>query len=145
LTAVAVKYALDTNLIIDAVKNVDGEQRLRAFHRRYAPFEYLSAVVAHELCAGARAPAEAARVARYFVPYERRGRVFAPSYETWKAAGAAARALRGSELTRSFSNDILLAASCREHGVTLVTKDSADFERIRRVLRFDFVAGWPAA
>jgi predicted nucleic acid-binding protein len=139
------KYALDTNLFIDALRNAGDEARLQAFHERYAPAEFLSAIVALELCAGARAVSDAAKVQRHLLaPFERRGRVFAPSYPTWKIAGAAVAKLRGAQLTRAFYNDILLAASCREHGVTLVTRNAADFERIRRVLRFDFLPDWPA-
>lgn len=138
------KYALDTNLFIDAFRNAEDEARLLAFHARYAPNEYLGAVVALELRAGTRSATEAARLERHLLmPFERRGRVFAPSYATWKMAGAAVAELRAEPLTRAFYNDVLLAASCREHGVTLVTRNSADFQRIRRVLRFDFVPGWP--
>lgn len=139
------KYALDTNHFIDALRNADDEARLLAFHERYAPAEFLSAVVALELRAGARSLIEAANLQRHlFAPFERRGRVFAPSYSTWKVAGAAVAKLRGTQLTRAFYNDILLAASCREHGVTLLSRNAADFERIRRVLRFEFLPDWPA-
>ena len=139
-----VKYALDSNLFIDAFRNAAEEARLLAFHQRYAPNEYLSAIVALELRAGARAGPDAARLERHVLgPFERRGRVFAPSYATWKLAGAAVAALRGNTITRGFYNEILLAASCREHGVTLVTRNVADFQRIRRVLRFEFLRDWP--
>jgi predicted nucleic acid-binding protein len=139
------KYALDANLFIDALRNAGEEARLLAFHERYAPAEFLSAVVALELRAGARSLVEAAKLQRHlFAPFERRGRVFAPSYSTWKVAGATVAKLRGTQLTRAFYNDILLAASCREHGVTLVSRNAADCERIRRVLRFEFLPDWPA-
>lgn len=45
--------------------------------------------------------------------------------------------------TRYFLNDVLLAVSCREAGVTLVTANLDDFERIRQVERFHFVPPWP--
>ena len=139
------KYALDSNLFIDALRNPDDEARLLMFHERYAYAEFLSAIVALELRAGAKSSADAAKLQRHlFAPFERRGRVFAPSYATWKMAGAAVAELRGAQLTRAFYNDILLAASCREHDVTLVTRNAPDFERVRRVLRFDFVTDWPA-
>ena len=44
---------------------------------------------------------------------------------------------------RSFLNDVLLAVSCRAAGLTLVTANLADFERIRRVETFEFVPPWP--
>ena len=53
-------------------------------------------------------------------------------------------AARWPEVSRSFVNDILLALSCREAGVVLVTENLRDFERIAEVRRFDFVAPWPS-
>ena len=136
------KFALDSNLFIDAFRSLEQEAALSDFHARFAPFEHLSAVVAAELRAGARTRNAAAKLeANVLRPFERRGRVFTPGYSAWTAAGAALAALGDS--TRSFYNDVLLAASCREHGVTLVTGNVRDFERIRRVLTFDFVGAWP--
>ena len=92
--------------------------------------------------AGARTkPAASKLQAHVLSPFERRGRVFALSYPSWKQAGVALAMLGDS--ARAFCNDILIAASCREHGVTLVTRNVRDFERIRGVLPFDFVAAWP--
>jgi predicted nucleic acid-binding protein len=136
-----VKYALDSNIFIDAFRNESEEAALVAFHQRFAPAEHMSAVVAMELRAGARGGA-AARLERHVLrPFEERGRVFAPSYATWKRAGAVLAEL--GDARRSFHNDVLLAASCREHGVTLVTRNVKDFRRIRAVLAFDFVPAWP--
>lgn len=137
------KYALDSNLFIDAFRDRDAEAQLVDFHYRFAPAEYLSAIVALELRAGARSLSSAATLEREVLgPFERRGRVFAPSYSTWVATGAALARLGGTT-TRSLYNDVLLAASCREHGVTLVTRNVRDFARIRGALRFDFVEAWP--
>lgn len=134
------KVALDSNIFVDAFRSPIHEQWLAAFHERHAPTEYLSAVVALELRAGAATPATARRLERHvFAPFERRGRIFSPSYSAWKAAGGAAARLRG-HLTRSFYNDILIAASCREHGVILITRNGRDFERIAALLPFRFVA-----
>ena len=44
---------------------------------------------------------------------------------------------------RSFVHDVILAASCRQFGHTLVTANLRDFEVIRRVERFDFVPPFP--
>jgi hypothetical protein len=42
------------------------------------------------------------------------------------------------EMSRaSFVNDCLLAASCREQGFTLITKNHRDFEIIRKVEDFE--------
>lgn len=110
--------------------------------------EFLSSVVALELRAGAPPTAVTKLARETFAPFEARGRVFAPSSATWKRAGAAIADLhregvRLSEMTRAFYNDVLLAASCREHGITLVTRNVRDFTRIQRVLPFEFVPAWP--
>lgn len=46
-------------------------------------------------------------------------------------------------VARGLVNDVLLAVSCREAGVTLVTGNARDFSRIARVFRFEFVGPWP--
>jgi len=46
--------------------------------------------------------------------------------------------------TRSFLNDCLIAASSGEFGFVLVTRNTTDFARIRRVeRRLRYVAPWP--
>jgi predicted nucleic acid-binding protein len=140
---VPVKYALDSNLFIDAFRSDEELARLLEFHRRFAPWEYLSAVVALELRTGARSASAASRLQRHVLAaFENRGRVFAPGYAAWKVAGRALAEL-SQETTRAFCNDVLIAASCREHGITLITRNARDFERIREVLDFEFLAEWP--
>lgn len=143
------KFALDTNVIIDGLRDPDGAIALDLFHAEFAPFVYLSAVVAHELRVGARA-GDAKRVERnLFAPFERRGRVFFPTYAAWSRAGDVLRELRGPgampAISRSFGNDVLIALSCREAGVTLVTSNTRDFARIAAVTPVDFVEPWPSA
>jgi predicted nucleic acid-binding protein len=38
---------------------------------------------------------------------------------------------------------VLLALSCRESGICLVTANTRDFARIRRHADFEFVPPWP--
>jgi predicted nucleic acid-binding protein len=40
-------------------------------------------------------------------------------------------------------NDVLLALSCREAGMVLVTANVRDFARIAKAARFNFVDAWP--
>jgi predicted nucleic acid-binding protein len=40
-------------------------------------------------------------------------------------------------------HDVMLAASCRQSGHTLVTANQRDFELIRKVERFEFVPPFP--
>ena len=147
--AVQRRYALDTNVFIRATRDSAWQEHLERFHAAFAPFEVLSAVVAEELMAGVRG--EAARVLErsLLLPFERRGRVIVPTYAAWKGAGevlsalVAAHKVRWHEVSRSFVNDVLLALSCREAGVVLVTENHRDFTRIAEVRKFDFVAPWP--
>ncbi len=145
------KYALDTNLFITAFRRPRANEALQRFHRGFAPFEHLSAVVEHELRAGVRS-AKARRLLeqQILAPFHRRGRTFAPSGAAWAEAGDILSALHredGLDVKRSrgaFRNDILLAVSCREAGMVLVTDNERDFARIHRFVRFTFVAPWPA-
>jgi predicted nucleic acid-binding protein len=146
------KYTLDTNIYIDAFRLPEANAALQVFHTVFAPFEYLSAVVVQELRAGTRAGrlGAAALQRNVFNPFERRGRVFTPSYGAWKEAGEVLAALadRGRldwrNVPRGFVNDALLAMSCREAGIVLVTANGDDFERIASVRPFAFVAPWPS-
>jgi predicted nucleic acid-binding protein len=145
------KYALDTNIFIKAFRNRESEAELDRFHAAFAPFEYLSAIVAHELRARAQTRDSAVLLQRnIFAPFERRGRVVVPSYEAWKLAGEVLAKMSADKVTslttvsKSFLNDVLIAVSCRENGLVLVTENRKDFDRIRRFVAFSFVEPWPA-
>ena len=146
------KYALDTNIFIDGFRNEEAQAEVFAFLNRALPFTYLSAVVMQELAAGARTADAARDVQRgVFAPFERRRRVFAPSSAAFAESGrvlAAVAAREGWQLLEekpSFLNDALIAASCREQGITLITKDG-DFKRLAPFCRgFRYAAPWPAA
>ncbi len=133
----ALKYALDTNVFVGAIRDPADRARVTDFHARYIANEYLSAVVAMELRAGARTPKAATDLQRHLLdPYETRGRVFAPTYSAFVTAGRVLATLR--DHTASLRSDVLIAASCRDFGITLVTKNSRDFKRIRKVMPFQF-------
>ncbi|HEV8553171.1 MAG TPA: PIN domain-containing protein, partial [Casimicrobiaceae bacterium] len=125
---------------------------LVAFLNRALPFTYLSAVVMQELAAGART-AESFRNLQegVFEPFERRRRVFAPSAAAFLDSGrilASVAAKEGWQVldeNPSLLNDALIAASCREQGITVITKDS-DFERIAPFLKgLRYAEPWPSA
>jgi len=147
-----VKYTLDTNILIDGFRNEETQAEVFAFLSRALPFIYLSAVVMQELAAGART-AEVARELQQtvFEPFERRRRVFAPSAAAFVSSGrvlASIAAKEGWQLldqNPSLLNDALIAASCREQGITLITKDR-DFERIAPFLKgLRYVEPWPSS
>jgi predicted nucleic acid-binding protein len=146
------KYALDTNCYIDAAREPVFQAALEAFTVREAPRLYLSAVVAAELRAGARSPRDR-RVLEELVlaPFVRRGRILTPSVAAWDALGLTLSQLReeGSldlaSVPRGFAFDALIAFSCREAGVVLITRNARDMERIRSVFQFEFVAPFPSS
>jgi predicted nucleic acid-binding protein len=145
-----VKYAFDTNVFIHAFRDANAEAAMLAFLERALPFTFLSAVVMQELAAGARTPKRMRRLEQsVFGPFARRGRVFAPSSGAFAASGrllATVAAREGWDTVRekpSLLNDALLAVSCRERGITLITQDS-DYTRFQPFLKkWQHVAPWP--
>ena len=147
----AKKYVLDTNLYVDAIRDPVKEKALDAFLERNAPMTYMSAVVVQELCAGAITDAQVNALDRGILgPFERRGRVTAPSAAAFKECG---RILAGlfrrdgiplGNRPRSLVSDILIAVTCRENGFTLITNDR-DFKMIGPYLRgFACLPAWPS-
>ncbi|MBP6668923.1 MAG: hypothetical protein KA180_05710 [Gemmatimonadales bacterium] len=146
------KFALDTNLYIRAFRDPAAQEALVRFHAAFAPFEYMSVVVAQELRAGTRRPADRARLERELLGvFERTGRVVTPSRQAWNDSGdllaelAAKDGLEPGWVSKAFGNDVLLGLSCREAGLTLVTDNLADFERISRIVPVPYLAPWPDA
>ena len=144
------KYVLDTQLFIDAFRDPSANLALQRFHRAFAPFEYLSVVVAQELRAGVRRERDRKALDRNVLSvFERSGRTFAPSASAWHRSGdllsemARTEGLEIGRVSKSFANDILLALSCREAGCVLVTGNERDFQRIRGYVPFDYVKPWP--
>jgi predicted nucleic acid-binding protein len=128
------KYALDTNVLINALNLPAQLEALLGFLGWALPSTYLSAVVIHELAAGTTTPRQRALLDQQITgPFVRRGRLFAPSTEAWHRAGQLVE--QGHPLSTPASlNDLLLAVSCRETGLTVITNDR-DFRRLTRVVR----------
>lgn len=145
------KYVLDTNLYVKAFRGPDDAAALERFYSSFAPAVYLSSVVLHELLVGASTPEKEAQVELSIAkPLRRSNRIVTPSHTAWESAGKTMARLAREEMfdlravPKSFVNDVLLAVSCRDAGVTLVTDNVADFRRIRRVTAFEFQAPWPS-
>lgn len=144
------KYVLDTNLYIHADRDRAKAEELIGFYSAFLPFTSLHSVVAQELLAGAVSEGRQRSIHEaYIAPFERRGRIVTPGHGSWKRSGEVVAALIRKKVIspggfgRSFLNDVLLAVSCREAGMVLVTANHQDFERIRQVEAFDFVPPWP--
>lgn len=129
------KYTLDTNVLIDALRIPEELAALKAFLERALPLCYLSGIVVQELEAGVTTRAQAELIADQLIgPFARRGRVIVPSAEAWTRSGQVLWELRRGQrgaLPASLANDALLACSCREGGLTLITRD-VDFRRLGR-------------
>jgi predicted nucleic acid-binding protein len=144
-------WVVDTNLYIRALRGAEDGRELQRFNARFLPSIVIHAVVAQELLAGAVDARRARQVHENLIaPFESRGRVVTPSFEAWKMAGRIMAALvdrgcmsRGG-FARSFPADCVLAASCVEERLTLVTANARDFELIREVIDVSIAAPWPA-
>ena len=141
------KYTLDTNVLIDALREPAELAALKAFLERALPICYLSGVVVQELEAGVTTRAQATLIAGQIVgPFARRGRVIAPSADAWAWSGQILWDLRRGQRgppPASLANDTALACSCREAGLTLITRDT-DFRRLaRHVSGLQVVAPYP--
>ena len=144
------KYVLDSNCYIDASRDEEAWAALHRFTTWHAPRLFLSSVVAAELRAGARSDADREKLeARVLGPFVRRGRMITPSTAAWDALGLTLASLRAREglalgqVRRGFAFDILLAYSCRERGMVLVTRNTRDMARIRSVFAFEYVEPYP--
>ena len=143
-------FVLDTNLFLAADRDMGWAEELELFSSAHLPFIHFHAVVAQELLAGALDRRRQRLLEESLIsPFVRRGRLLTPSFSAWMAAGRiVSRLVESGSMSpggfkRSFLNDCVLAASCREAGATLVTQNLADFELIQAVHSFEFAGPWP--
>jgi predicted nucleic acid-binding protein len=105
------------------------------------PRMYLSAVVVHELYAGALDALGERLVATFVSQTERTGRIVIPTYRDWKETGRILGTINRqepAERTRMsrLVNDVLLALSAVQIGATLCTFNGEDFRLIARYKNF---------
>jgi len=143
-------YLLDANVYIRAFRELAFGRELQEFHQRELPRLVVSAVVASEVLVGAQSARRERAIHRTLVePFRARRRFVVPGWSTWVRATAIDRRLRarpsvrGRLAERSFFQDILIAASARELGATIVTFNTADFALIGRHMDITFVEPWP--
>ena len=128
-------YTLDTNVVVDALRQAEELDRLKAFLSWALPSTVLSSVVAAELTAGARTDrARRALDDAVLAPFDRRGRLVGPSATAWRRAGAILARTGVTGVTASRQNDVLLAAQARERGWMIITRDR-DLEALRPLIK----------
>lgn len=145
------KYVLDSNCYIGASRDDRANAAMQAFVAWAAPGLHVSSIVAAELRAGARSARDRRTIEeRLLGPFARNDRILSPSAAAWDALGRTLATLREREglvlaqVTRSFAFDVLLAYTCREQGAVLVSANTRDMTRIRRVFVFESVQPYPA-
>lgn len=152
MTRASRKYVLDSQLFIEGFRSRAGNEALQQFHRIFAPFEYLSVIVAQELRSGIQRPQDRRALEEHVLSvFARANRVIMPSADAWHRSGdvlaemAWREGLEIARVSKAFANDVLLALSCREASCVLVTDNRRDFVRIRRFVQFEFSEPWPTA
>jgi predicted nucleic acid-binding protein len=150
VTRASRKYVLDTQLLINAFRDPVVNEELQQFHRAFSSFEHFSVIVAQELRAGVRRPRDRKALERHVLKvFQRANRTITPSADAWHRSGdllaemARQEGLETARVSKAFANDVLLALSCREAGCVLVTDNERDFQRIRRLVQFDYIKPWP--
>ena len=133
-------YALDTNVYVRALRERDRLVRLKRFLIRTGNRLRVNATVALELRAGARTLAQEQAIADLLAAYADRERVMVPSFDAYLQCGRVLASLathEGVDIARAGSlvNDVMIATSCREQGVRLVTENARDFTTIQRYMR----------
>ncbi|MGH7689834.1 MAG: type II toxin-antitoxin system VapC family toxin [Gemmatimonadaceae bacterium] len=143
-------YVIDTNVYIRAMRDEAFAPQLAEFEQAALPRLWVSAVVAFEIAGGFDDEQRARQVERRLLaPVRERSRVLVPSARTWASVARMDRAIRRKRgyaaklRDRAFLNDMLLAASCREVGATLITANGADFALIDRAVGFRYLTGFP--
>jgi predicted nucleic acid-binding protein len=141
------RFALDTNVYIQALRNPAGVAALKRFLLRFGTRTRLHSIVALELRAGARRPDQARALEPLIASYVARERTIVPSFDAFVQSGRALAALANSEGYQSDSlvADALLAASCRESRTVLVTANVRHFVALQRHLRGFRFLDWQSA
>ncbi len=127
---------VDTNVYLDVDRDAELAARVASFLAGQADVVGLSSVVVAELLIGVGTVTERRRLLAATVDVVPPEHVLTPTGADWVLAGDALNRLGGDAATkgRSFWNDLLIAASCARVGATLVTRNTDDFDRIRRVV-----------
>ena len=108
-------------------------------------FVYLSAVVGCELLRGARDRAMQGTIKRLWKDLASSRRLILPQAQDWYDAGVVLAKIGAKYSYETIGqtrlvHDTLVALSARRHGITVITLNIADFERIAEFRRFSFLS-----
>ena len=106
----------------------------------------MSVVVVHELVAGALDSSAIKNLKASYRFYEKENRVLVPTAEDWLLAGEVVNSLQqgrpskhsgnipkiSAEEKYRITNDVLIARTAKRAGVTVVTNNIRDFEKIKK-------------
>ena len=151
MRAVIPKFAVDTNIYIGSLRSAEARAAMTDFVDSYAPRCYVLSIVMLELFAGAPNASELERYRRLILrPYRRLRRILTPSREAVIRAGELIARLRwkgeraAGPVHAAFISDVLIAQTCAEHGVVLVTDNTRDFRLLaEHVPGLRYAAPWP--
>ena len=131
------KYLLDTNVYLEAVRSEESRARFRRAFFPLLPATFLSAVVAYELNVDARDRRTRSLIRDFIRPMERTGRLVSPGFEDWVDASEIVTAIEERDKgwrskLPALLNDVLIVLCARRIGATLLTYNREDFRLIHR-------------
>ena len=134
-------YIADTNIYVGAVNDAVFLKQFEGFVREHGAL-LVSTVVVAEVVIGI---SDAARRAEAVEALSSGTDLVAPTRDDWLKAGEVTARLGGDGVTksRSFWNDILIAAQCSRLGAALITRNARDFQRLRRHTGVEVVTPFP--
>jgi len=132
-----VKYLLDTNVYLEAVRSEESRARFRRAFFPLLPATFLSAVVAYELNVDARDRRTRSLIRDFIRPLERTGRLVCPAFQDWADASEVVTAIEERDKgwrskLPALLNDVLIVLCARRIGATLLTYNREDFRLIHR-------------
>ncbi len=137
------KLLFDSSVYIQAMR--DSRHDLLSTRQLGVGTVYLSAVVGSELLRGARERGVVRLLEELWRDFKRMGRVVLPEVNDWHDAGIvlARMAMKYGYETLGQArlvHDVLIALSARRHGISVVTLNVADFERIAEFRRVSLLS-----
>ena len=116
---------------------------------------YMSVVVLQELLAGAADDTATKDYRRTYLDFQKAGRLLVPTDEDWWLAGTVLNNLQRGRRDRKtkqtpkisveerlrISHDVLIARTARRAGVTVITDNTGDFEKIHPYCAVRYLSG----